>query len=381
MYQRRWSLWFGLSVLAGVAVLVQPTAALAKPAWQVEWERVMAAARKEGKIVLVADPGADERKAITKEWAKAYPDIKMVYIGARVSEVAPKIAYERKAGRFSYDAFIGYSKSMIKILRPVGALRDLTKGVWILPEVTDDSKWYGGLDYGYVDLDRKYVFNAFHSEQESMLLNRDFVSKKELSSEAVLDPNFLKDPKWANKIGWFDPRIGGQGQRTAYFLNLAMGDDWTRDLLQNQTILFTRKSVQLRDWFATGHTPIGIGVSGRALRALQREGVATNTESVFFKAAIGNLGSNGPQTALFTKAPHPNAAVVFMNWYHSQKFMEGYNKAVESNSRRLDVGQYNPVGQYDRSKPPEKYIKLTDEGHANKVDKKAVLWKQWIPQR
>jgi hypothetical protein len=34
--------------------------------WQVEWQRVMAAARKEGKVVVSVPPGAELRKALKK---------------------------------------------------------------------------------------------------------------------------------------------------------------------------------------------------------------------------------------------------------------------------------------------------------------------------
>lgn len=59
--------------------------------------------------------------------------------------------------------------------------------------------------------------------------------------------------------------------------------------------------------------------------------------------------------ALMNRAPHPNAAKVFMNWALSREGQPHYTQTLDQNSRRLDVSggpsetQPNPAIQYPQS--------------------------------
>ncbi len=49
---------------------------LAETGWQGEWEKVLAAARKEGAVTIAGPPQAAERSVMQK-FQKAYPDIRL----------------------------------------------------------------------------------------------------------------------------------------------------------------------------------------------------------------------------------------------------------------------------------------------------------------
>ncbi|HLB29704.1 MAG TPA: hypothetical protein VJM69_06215, partial [Dehalococcoidia bacterium] len=158
---RQWLL--GLGILVGLLALAacaaeekatpapaSPTAA-AKPAWEQEWEQVLAAARREGKIALAGPSESGLRRALTEPFQKKY-GITVEYLAATGSELAPRIKTEREAGQYLWDIHIGGNFTMIQALKPMGALDPLEPAL-ILPEVKEPKNWRGG-NLPLVDKDR-----------------------------------------------------------------------------------------------------------------------------------------------------------------------------------------------------------------------------------
>ena len=85
-----------LAVCAFVAVAAN--GAFAQDAWKQELAKVVDAARKEGVVIVSGPPGPAQRRVITEEWAKAYPDIKIEYTGARGTEIITRVVRERSSG-------------------------------------------------------------------------------------------------------------------------------------------------------------------------------------------------------------------------------------------------------------------------------------------
>jgi hypothetical protein len=67
-----------------------------KPAWQVEWEKSVQAAKKEGQLV---NYGGEEitHPEILKAFNKDYPEIKVTTAGGHGSELGARILAERRA--------------------------------------------------------------------------------------------------------------------------------------------------------------------------------------------------------------------------------------------------------------------------------------------
>src|SRR5436309_1262094 len=57
-------------------------AAAGQEAWRAEWERVVAAAKQEGHVVVTGPPGESARQALTA-FQQAYPEIQLEYSGQR----------------------------------------------------------------------------------------------------------------------------------------------------------------------------------------------------------------------------------------------------------------------------------------------------------
>src|SRR3989304_2759385 len=124
-------------------VLFTPGALAQTTDWKKSWDETLAAAKKEGKVV-VSGPPSKERYGITVE-----------YLGGRSSETATKLRAERQAGVLTVDVMIAGVQTMATILYREKML-DPIKPVLVLPEVTDRSKWKKGKLW-FSDPDDQYV--------------------------------------------------------------------------------------------------------------------------------------------------------------------------------------------------------------------------------
>jgi ABC-type glycerol-3-phosphate transport system substrate-binding protein len=76
-------------------------AAESKPAWQVEWEKTLEAAKKEGQVAVYIS-GYEE---VLPEFQKEYPDIKLISVTGRGSQLAQRLLTERRGDKFLADVF------------------------------------------------------------------------------------------------------------------------------------------------------------------------------------------------------------------------------------------------------------------------------------
>jgi iron(III) transport system substrate-binding protein len=81
---------------------------------QKSWDETLAAARKEGKVVVSGPPSAELRQAMPAAF-KARFGIGMDYLGGRSAETAVRMRAERQAGIHSIDAILAGNDSMALI--------------------------------------------------------------------------------------------------------------------------------------------------------------------------------------------------------------------------------------------------------------------------
>src|SRR5262249_7838256 len=89
--------------LATIIILIQAAIPLCVRAdWQDDWNEALNAARKEGKVAVITDVTAAIRDALTIPFQEKY-GITVDLFGVLGREVPPRIAAERKAGRYLWD--------------------------------------------------------------------------------------------------------------------------------------------------------------------------------------------------------------------------------------------------------------------------------------
>ena len=106
-----------------------------------EWQGVVGAAKKEGKVIIGAPPGSDFRNGVQAVLKKRF-DLDSEFIQAPGPNLMSKIIAEKQAGVTSVDAFLigpctGNSLLKADLFEPLAP-------AMILAEVKDPAKWFGG---------------------------------------------------------------------------------------------------------------------------------------------------------------------------------------------------------------------------------------------
>lgn len=305
------------------------------PAWQQEWDRIEAEARKEGRLVIHIGAGIAPtlRQEIAKIMKSRY-GLELEMIAGRATELAEKVIREQRAGLYLADLYISGATTALIRIKPAGAF-DPLEPVFLLPEVKDPGMWLQGI-MPFTDKEKMiFSFSAYPSS--GLEYNADHVSKEDLQSYRD-----LLNPKWKGKIVWSDPSIGGSGNMWFSTIGLrVMGQPYLRDLAR-QDIAFTRDLRQMAEWMARGKYPLGVGAGG-SLVEMQKAGVPlvsfTPKEGSYLTSGWGNI-------ALYKKAPHSSAARLFINWFLSKEGQTIYARGMDAQSARIDAPTdfLTPVG-------------------------------------
>ncbi len=91
------------------------------------------------------------------------------------------------------------------------------------------------------------------------------------------------------------------------------------------------------------------------------EGSAAGSGSAAAGSAEGSAaGSAGSSISIFNKAPHPNAAKVFINWFLSREGQTINQKSVRKQTRRIDVAAEG-IDAFETRIQGVKYFPMPDE--------------------
>ncbi|HZS02991.1 MAG TPA: extracellular solute-binding protein [Chloroflexota bacterium] len=315
-----------------------PSTAAAAPAVSApaNWDVMVAAARQEGKLVISAPTGQLWREAL-QTFEQDYPGISLEMTGGNSRDFWPRLFQERDAGQYLWDLRVGGPDPEVFDARDRGAL-DPVRPLLVLPEVTDESKWFGGFDGMYADKEKQYLPAFVASASFNVYVNRNAVPESELATEEQ-----LIDPRWRGKIVLQDPR-GGAGLGTTTTQLAAFGEDYVRQLFTRQDVVITGDNRQQAEWVVRNRYPIGIGLRMDQVRTFELQGLPVNVQGLGTPRKL-SLGSGGIQ--LISQRPHPHAAQVFINWLLTQRVQERIARTVEVNSRRLDVPPGDPAEVLD----------------------------------
>src|ERR1700754_2541777 len=91
--------------------------AVAQSGAQESWEDLAAAARKEGKVVVLGPASAELRRSLPAAFEARF-GVKMEYLGGRTGDQVAKIRSERQAGIYEYDAILSGGDSFATAIYP-----------------------------------------------------------------------------------------------------------------------------------------------------------------------------------------------------------------------------------------------------------------------
>ncbi|HEY2987035.1 MAG TPA: extracellular solute-binding protein [Candidatus Binatia bacterium] len=292
-----------------------------------DFDKVVAEARKEGKLVVGIPPSAELRRKIEPLF-KARFGLDMETLSAPGPQIAGRIISEAGSGVRYFDALIFGSCTGVPLINS-GAF-DPIEPYMILPEVKDPKSWWGG----HIWMDNVATNRLFYSfvamkGTEGLWHNTTLVKPEDVRSF-----DDLLDPKWKGKIGFSDPRVAGSGLSVWSFLWDVKGEEYLKKLAQQQ--LFVSQNLrQIADALAKGKLAIALGIGFAQTEPFVKEGLPIKELA---QPREGLPGSNGYGTLGVVKnPPHPNATKVFVNWLLSKEGQDFYGKVMLQSTRRLDV--------------------------------------------
>ena len=340
-------------VLVFVTTIGQTTCfAAAAESWNVEWEKTLGAAKREGEISFYGSQGYEK---IFEVFQRRYPEIKVTSNTMRQgSEHGQAVMSERRAGKYIVDLFIDGVVTPNVVFYKANILEPIQPQL-ILPEVVDESKWWMAGKYNYADEEGKHIF-AFNGEiQPYFAYNSKLVNPNEFKS--YWD---LLDPKWKGKMAVLDPAVGGPVATPLRFLyhTPGLGPEYLKRLLTEMDLAASRDPFQIVNWLAAGKYAISLFTAANRsnIPEAKKQGLPVDwfppksfKEGVILSSASGNVG-------LINRAPHPNAARVAINWLLSREGQILYQRIEpEQDSLRIDIAK-DDVPEYSRRVDGVNYV-------------------------
>jgi len=333
----------------------------------VDWDKMVEAANKEGKVVVSIPTSAELRKQFESAFHAAFPGIELELNVGRGGANINKIVEEHNAGVHRVDLHIGGTVSIITGLLGQNLLEPIMP-MMMLSEVKDPRNWWGGhlwADHAKRDV---YSFTAYMTE--TAWYNSTLVRPEEIASY-----DDLLNPKWKGKIAILDPRTAGSGESTWAFLWKIKGEPFLTKLAA-QDMLVGRNLRQLAEAVARGKCALSIGLSYYSYLPFVKAGLPVKPIRAIKEGFYASTGSGN--VVVIKDAPHSNAAKVFLNWLLSKEGQAVFSRALGQPTRRLDVDtkwtrEFGHVSAKE-ALTPEKYDELenSSEDIIKKVRKPAM---------
>ena len=331
-------------------------------AWQNEWDDLVSAAKREGSLVTISLTGVGYREAF-EAFQEAFPGIHVEHQAfSSATTWVPKVQQERAAGVYTFDVGLIPTTSALVNIKPAGGF-DPVRDVIFRPDVLEDKAWKGGYEDGYVDFDRKWCYTFTLNANRSWAYDSNVVKDGEIKS--IRD---LLNPKFKGKMILADVRMG-HTYWPCTSIREQMGQEVLKKLLVDQEPAFTRDLRQMAESVIRGRYVISLGANNNQYREFWDKGIGQHVKLTELEGASYASGS---PVFLFNKAPHPNAAKLFINWLLSREGQDTYTGALQNNSRRADV---EPHDLDTLPEPGRKYFRTDTEEVIPKIEETQALIK------
>lgn len=274
-----------IGALAGVFAL-SAIAAMSSAFAQANWNDVVAAAKKEGKVVIYNGTNFPVVKKLGELFEKEY-GISVDVFDGRASEIRERIRTEQASGRAIGDLIYSGATS-IALQTKEGAFQAHPA----LPRI-------GDLAEGYTP---NGTFVPANAGNFAVLINTKLVS----DADAPKSWKDLADPKWAGKILSDDPRALGGAQVWFEATLTAFGREY-HEKMAAQKPVFSREWAESNRRIARGEFPIYIPFNMAEFQSLK----GLPIRPLVPEEGVPYVQFGG---AMLKDAPRKNAAALFLNW-------------------------------------------------------------------
>ena len=264
-------------------------------------------AKKEGTVVWWGDLRPEEARKIIAEFTKIYPFLKVDYARQSSAEKATKLEAEHAIGRVTFDVMQGGEPIYYPRWRGMGVLEKFTDFV---PGIGRIPKTMYSRHGDWMQAGNNAIVPMFNTKQVS-------------PAEAPKKWEDMLDPKWKGKMamtadmkGWSVLALTDNGW------GIEKTEDFLKKLKQQQLI------------WASGHTAghnlliageFKVMVEGYLYHCLQSQKKGAPVEWV----RTSPVPITGQAFTLMKKAPHPNAARLFIEWQFSSQGLKVYEATTQ----------------------------------------------------
>jgi iron(III) transport system substrate-binding protein len=335
------------SVTAGIVLILGAPVVLAQSKGSAEaagytgadrQNRLVAAAKKEGELLIYTSAPVDDMAVLTAAFEKKY-GIKVKVWRAGSEKVLQRAVTEGRANRFDVD-IIETNGPELESLHREKMLQEVKSPYLadLIPQaILPHREWIGT---------RLNIF--------ALAYNTNLVKKEDLPKTYQ---DFL-DPKWKGKLGieaedsdWFAGVISELGE--------AKGLKLFRDIVSTNGMSVRKGHTLLTNLVASGEIPLALTVYNYKAEQLKNKGAPL--EWFVIPPAIAR--PNG--VAVVKRAPHPNAAVLFFDFMLTdaqpmlfERDFVPTSKKVNTQLNKMPLKFVDPKVILDES---EKWTKLYDE--------------------
>jgi iron(III) transport system substrate-binding protein len=269
-------------------------------------------AKKEGKLIFY-NTNTWMTNVVSKEFEKKYPFIKVLAWRSGGRMLIRKVIEEYTAGRIHVDVMES-SAGQIVILHKKGVFQE-----YYTPEAvhySDKVKLKGKSGGFYYVADRELYWGL------------GFNTKLISPAEAPKTRKDLLDPRWKGKMS-----IPGTTTGVKWVGNTleVMGRDFLDKLSRQDIKVQNISGAALNTLIVAGEVPLSPAAGNTTLALAKQRGAPVEWRPM--EPVVTNLGFSGVTTG----APHPHAALLFLDYLHSK---EGQKVVMQGNlvSPRQDIG-------------------------------------------
>ena len=289
--------------LVGIAapnVLSQPLSKSPTKVLDFQTTADVAKAEQEGQLVFYCHENEAGTSGIMQGFSKDFPKIKTSYVRAQTGALYSKILAERQAGRFDVD--------VIQLSDLAPAFDFQNKGGYERYESPES----GAYKKDHLSSPNGYFFWT-GVDPAGIAYNTDKVA----GSDAPKGWKDILDPRWKGKISC---KISASGLQFVqwYMLRKLYGDGFWKEFTKLQPHAFDSR-VQLFDRLSKGDDMITAIGEYPAYILFKSRGA-----KVEFVAPADGLVATPLVVGAVNKAPHPEAAKLFVDWAMSQRGQAWY---------------------------------------------------------
>jgi iron(III) transport system substrate-binding protein len=255
---------------------------------------------------------------------------------------------------------MGGSPNLVRVYAPQGFLAPFKDAI-VDKSLLDDKVWHGGFDAGFQDKGGKFIYA--YNMVASNLGHVNWRGVKKADLKTMQD---LLKPAFAGKIVWHDPRSPGPGFATALAIYFNFGEEFLVKLWQQKSV-FTNNRRQAAEWVVRSRYPVGLGTSRDFMVTFAEQGLTKTVEELpdeWLKKPT--MSSGNGDIVMMDKAPHPNAAKLYIIWFLQREQQQNCKNETDGASRRIDTKPNKPDLGPD---PKKQYIDIFHEDQGKDVAK------------